>query len=189
MHSVPAALHDPVPVVAYAGGANVDVLRRVLVEWKERGVTRLTEVLAHHLAAAAVPHARSDHPVALVPVPTTARSRRLRGADLTDELARAAARLLRSTGIDVVVVQALVHTRSTLDQSRLGAADRRANLDGAMRAASTRRLAGRGIVVVDDILTTGSTAGEVVRALTAVGHRPVGIAVVAATPLIARGDG
>lgn len=172
-------------VPSVAGGTNTGILRRVIVTWKEQGATRLTGVLDHHLAAAVVPHARPGRPVVLVPVPTSRRSRRERGCDLVDELSRAAARRLRRAGVEVVVRQALSHAHETRDQSGLGAEARWANLEGAFR--STGRLRGAGdkevdIVVVDDILTTGATVTEALRALAAAGHRPVGVAVVATTP-------
>ncbi|MET0929027.1 MAG: phosphoribosyltransferase family protein [Aeromicrobium sp.] len=170
---------DLVPVAA---GSNDGVLRRVLVAWKEQGATGLTNVLTHHLAAAVVPQAVPGRPLALVPVPTSRRSRRARGCDLVDELSRGAARLLRRTGVDVVVEQALAHARDTVDQSGLGAEARWANLDHALRTRGAVRTGRRDIVVVDDIVTTGATLAEAVRALTTAGHRPIGIAVVAATP-------
>jgi predicted amidophosphoribosyltransferase len=120
--------------------------------------------------------------VVLVPVPTSRRSRRTRGCDLADDLARASARLLRRTGVDVVVEQALTHGRDTADQAGLGADARWANVSGAYRPRGTLRSAGRDVVVVDDIVTTGATLAEAVRALVAAGHRPVGAAVVATTP-------
>jgi ComF family protein len=171
-------------VTPTAAGANADVLRRVLVAWKEAGNTRLTSVLDHHLAASVVQHARPANAVVLVPVPTSRRSRRQRGCDLVDELARSAAGLLRQVGIDAQVSQALARARVTVDQVGLGAAERASNLHGAFMLRTTRSLAGRDIVVVDDILTTGATVSEAVRVLGEAGHRPVGIAVVAATPRI-----
>jgi ComF family protein len=169
-----------VPVVA--AGTNADVLRRVLVAWKEHGATRLTSVLDHHLAAAIVPHVAPGRAVVLVPVPTSRRSRRRRGTDLVDELARSAARRLRRTGVDVVVEQALTPARQTDDQAGLGARARWHNLEGAFRARAAAATRGRDIVVVDDIVTTGATLTEAVRALRSAGREPLGGAVVASTP-------
>jgi predicted amidophosphoribosyltransferase len=180
---VPSAVEAAgVDVDVVAAGVNAGVLRRVILAWKEEGVSRLTDVLRHHLAAAVVPHVGAARGVALVPVPTSRRSRRSRGADLVDDLARAGAALLVEAGVDTVVVQALSYVRTTQDQARLDAASRRANLDGALVARARSGTSPRTVVVVDDIWTTGATAGEAVRALTAAGRRPVGVAVVAATP-------
>lgn len=178
----PVPLRDPTDVPPVAAGLNADVLRRVLLAWKEDGVTGLTTPLDHLLAAAAVHHVRPGRAVTLVPVPTTRRSKRIRGADVVDELARSSARLLRQHGADVRVRKSLRHVRMTSDQAGLGSAQRAVNLAGAFDLRSDRGLAGHDVVVVDDILTTGATVAEAVRALSTAGHRPVGIAVVAATP-------
>lgn len=180
----PPVLQQPARVTPVAAGVNADVLRRVLIAWKESGNTRLTSILDHLLAAAVVEHARAAAPIVLVPVPTSRRSRRERGCDLVDDLARSAARLLRRVGIDTRVSQALAPARATVDQVGLGAAERASNLHGALRLRTGRSLPGRDVIVVDDILTTGATVSEAVRVLDAAGHRPVGIAVVAATPRI-----
>jgi ComF family protein len=171
-------------VTPIAAGSNADLLQRVIVSWKESGNTRLTSVLDHLLAASVVEHARPAHPVVLVPVPTSRRSRRERGCDLVDELARSAVRLLNRVGIDAQVSQALAPARVTVDQVGLSAAERASNLHGAFRLRTGKALGRRDVVVVDDILTTGATVSEAVRVLGAAGHRPVGIAVVAATPRI-----
>lgn len=179
---VPAQLTRPTRVLPIAAGDNAGVLRRVVLAWKEQGVSRLTDVLAHHLAAAVVAHVHGSSPLALVPVPTSRRSRRERGCDLVDDLARSAARLLVDLGIDTVTVQALTYARTTADQAGLDATSRHDNLAGAFAARPRDGASPRRIVVVDDIFTTGATAVEAVRALTAAGRRPVGIAVIAATP-------
>jgi predicted amidophosphoribosyltransferase len=72
-----------------------------------------------------------------------------------------------------------VQARAVEDQSGLSAGARRDNLAGALR--SRRRLDGREVVVVDDVVTTGATLAEAARALTAAGARVRGAAVVAAT--------
>jgi predicted amidophosphoribosyltransferase len=181
-HPVLGTPSRALPVPSVAGGVNAGILRRVLVAWKEQGTTGLTDVLDLHLAAAVVPHVTPGRPVVLVPVPTSRRSRRTRGSDLVDELARGAARRLRRAGVETRVRQCLTHARETLDQSGLGAEARWTNLEGAFRARRRTRSPGADLVVVDDILTTGATVVEALRALRRAGHRPVGVAVVATTP-------
>jgi predicted amidophosphoribosyltransferase len=171
------------PLRVAASGEHTGVLRLAILAWKEEGRTTLVRPLAHLLAASVVEvtHAASG-PIVLVPVPTTRRSRLARGTDVVDRLAHGTAGLLRDTGVDVSVRQALRVVRRTADQSGLGARARARNLAGAFQLRSAERLAGRHIVVVDDIVTTGATIGEAVRALTAAGHRPRGAAVVAHRP-------
>lgn len=165
-----------------AGGVNDGVLRAALIAWKEQGRFGLTTSLAYLLASSVGELAPSRSVIVLVPVPTSRRSKRSRGADVVDELARTAAQILRRIGIEAHVDQALTYTRSTADQSSLDSSARADNLQGAFRVRRGRPRAGA-VIVVDDILTTGSTVGEAVRVLSAAGRRPIGIAVVAATPL------
>jgi predicted amidophosphoribosyltransferase len=170
------------PAVA-ASGEHTGVLRLAIVAWKEEGRTSLLRPLAHLLAAAVVEVTRDrSDPIVLVPVPTSRRSRLARGADVVDRLARGAALLLRDVGSDVTVRQALRVARPTVDQSGLGARARARNLAGAFALRSGGHLIDRQVVVVDDIITTGATLGEAVRALTAAGLGPSAAAVVAHRP-------
>jgi len=70
--------------------------------------------------------------------------------------------------------------RSVADQAALGATARRRNLAGSMEASP--RLAGRAVLLVDDVLTTGSTLEEAARAVGRAGGRVVGAACLARTP-------
>ena len=171
------------PVAVAASGEHDGVLRLAIVAWKEEGRTSLLRPLAHLLAASVVEVSGASACVVLVPVPTSRRSRLVRGADVVGQLAREAAGLLRGAGADVTVRQALRVARRTADQSGLGARERARNLAGAFALRSDEGLAAGDIVVVDDIVTTGATIGEAVRALTAAGHRPRAAAVVAHRPL------
>ena len=171
------------PVDVAASGEHTGVLRLAIVAWKEEGRTSLLRPLAHLLAASVVAVVGdSSAPVVLVPVPTSRRSRVVRGADVVDQLAREAAGLVRSAGADVTVRQALRVARRTADQSGLGARERARNLAGAFALRSEIGLALGDIVVVDDIVTTGATIGEAVRALTAAGHPPIAAATMAHRP-------
>ncbi len=110
---------------------------------------------------------------ALVPVPLGRARERERGfnqAQLITE--RLAATLGRRTKPGW-----LARVRATASQSDLGAAERRANVRDAFVASAS--VAGRHVVVVDDVLTTGATAAECCRALRRAGARAVGVLSVA----------
>jgi predicted amidophosphoribosyltransferase len=144
----------------------------------------------------------------LVPVPSSPAAVRTRGHDPTARMARVAGRLLRAAhqppgqpsgqpgdqrgdgsspgfgagGGHVRVVRALEQVRSVADQAGLSAAQRDANVRGALRAPpGLLDLAGAGVVLVDDVVTTGATLTEAARAVGAAGGRVLGGAVVAAT--------
>ncbi|MFT4110286.1 phosphoribosyltransferase family protein, partial [Propionicimonas sp.] len=129
--------------------------------------------------AAAVLAGGSALPVLLVPVPTVAAHVADRGLDLTLALARVATARLGAAGLVVRVWPGLRILRRPEDQSGLDGGERLANLVGAFAARSPP--CGR-VVVVDDIVTTGATLVEAVRACAAAGAVPAAAATVAATP-------
>jgi predicted amidophosphoribosyltransferase len=172
------------------------VLREALVGFKDhrRWLLRdwLGAALARSVAAAVVDGCPPGGPVpqriALVPVPGSPGSARERDGDHGRELARAAARVLRAeVGVATVVVAALVPVRRRRDQVGLDQRARRANLAASMAAAPSRLPldagAGTALVVVDDLVTTGATLAEAVRALVVAGTATPSVAVVAAREL------
>lgn len=175
--SAGAAAHLPI----MAAGQHSGILRRVVLDWKEHGRFPLTDVLAHHLAAAVA--AAVDHDeIALVPVPTSRAARWRRGDDLVLSLARAAAVRLDAVGHRTTVHPVLSRTRRTVDQAGLGADDRARNLQGAFALDRCRLPSQAPLVMVDDVVTTGSTLAEAARALGVRGWGVHGAAAVAATP-------
>jgi len=121
-------------------------------------------------------------PVTLLPVPSARRAVAARGHDPTRRIAVAAARELRRDGLPARVLPALRQRRPVADQSGLGAAQRLANVSGALRLApgAARLLADGPAVLVDDLMTTGATLAEASRAVAEEGVRVLGAAVVAA---------
>jgi predicted amidophosphoribosyltransferase len=160
-----------VPVIAagrYAGGLRAAVLR-----YKERGRHDLADPLAALLAWAAAGLVTPG--TVLVPVPSSRAAARRRGGDHVQRLARRAGRRL-----GVPIVPALRLTRAVRDSAGLGAGERHANLAGAMTAPPAPP--GAAAVIVDDIVTSGATLAESVRALHSAGWRVTAAAVVAVTP-------
>lgn len=167
------------PVIA--AGEYAGPLGRVVVQWKDRGRDPLTSLLAMHLAAAVVAADLGDR-IALVPVPTSWAARRRRGDDLVRRLAVESTRLLAEVGVDASVVGLLRRARRTADQVGLGVDARAANLRGAFAVRTgSPALVDRPIVVVDDVVTTGATAAEAIRALGRSGHPVAATCVVAVT--------
>jgi ComF family protein len=74
-----------------------------------------------------------------------------------------------------VLVHALVRTRATAPQADLDAEARRANVRDAFRVRRPADVAGRRLLLVDDVLTTGATAGAAARALRVAGAAAVGV--------------
>lgn len=77
----------------------------------------------------------------------------------------------------------LHRTRHTPAQHLLSPAARRDNVRGAFQAASRPELQGKSVMLVDDVMTTGTTCSEAAKALRTVGVHRVLVAV------LARADG
>ena len=104
-------------------------------------------------------------------------SRRLfgQGHHAAETIAATLARLLKADHVPSI----LKKIRRTPDQATLPATRRRTNLRGAFRTRAAVGLTGATVLLVDDILTTGSTANESAKALLAGGAGRVVVAVVA----------
>lgn len=173
-----------VPVVAVLD--NVGPAARVVVAWKDRGRLRLTRPLGRLLAVGCSVVPLSGR-TGLVPVPTARAQVRRRGADPVRLLAARAALDLGAVGVDATLLPALRRVRATRDQVGLGIRERQANIAGAFAAersvvARCVRAGIEEVLVVDDVLTTGSSAREAVRALADAGVRTSAVVVVAHTP-------
>lgn len=167
------------PCRVIAAGEYDGALRSAIIAWKERGRFTVERPLAHLLAASLLA-LDPDPPWRLVPIPSRPDRRRARGADVVEDLARRSSKLLRGTGVDARVAPCLTLVRSVLDQAGLSAAARGGNVRGSLVA---RWVPAGSLVVVDDVVTTGATLGEAVRALRVTGAEVVGSAVVAHRPL------
>lgn len=118
----------------------------------------------------------------IVPVPTDEGRRKRRGFNQSTLLAQHMAKT-----IGMPMCEAIRRTESRGPQRGLNAEQRKKNLENCMRA--DERVRGKRIVLVDDVYTTGATAGEAARALYAAGARSVGVICAARTSLDAADRG
>ncbi|GAA1856795.1 ComF family protein [Actinomadura bangladeshensis] len=117
---------------------------------------------------------------AVVWVPSGRRAVRRRGHDPLRGLVDVAVRLLQADGVPLTMLDALRQRGRVADQAGLTAGQRAANLRGAIEARAD--VAGRQVVLVDDVVTTGASLAEAARALRAAGAAIPGAATIAATP-------
>ncbi|MDQ1684466.1 MAG: hypothetical protein QOC82_1203 [Frankiaceae bacterium] len=180
---------DPAPpgLPAVAAIARYDgAVRGLLLAYKEHGSVSLARPLGAALARSLVlvmSVLAGAGPVVVVPVPSSGRQCRRRGADVVADLAAWAARELPAAGRRVQVVRALRHVRAVADSAGLDARARAANAVGAigLRRAAAPYVAGRPVVIVDDLVTTGVSLAEAARALRAASATVIGAATIAAT--------
>lgn len=110
-------------------------------------------------------------------VPISRMRRFTRGYDQVELLARSVGKEL-----GMKPVQTLKKIRNNRPQSGIaGQAKRRANVLGAYRAVCPPEVRGKRILLLDDIVTTGATAGECARVLLTAGAKEVHCGFIAAT--------
>jgi predicted amidophosphoribosyltransferase len=98
-------------------------------------------------------------------------------------MARVAVTELRRCGMAVRWLPVLRQRRPVADQASLSAAQRTANLAGALGVPPrfVPLITGASVVIMDDLVTTGATLAEAARAVRAAGGLVTGAATVAAT--------
>jgi ComF family protein len=155
--TTPSALTAIRVALRYEGGA-----RKAIHALKYNGQRRLAEPLGDLLAEA---YRREPWPVELiVPMPLHATRERQRGYNQAMLLARSC-----GTRLGVPVRGELLRrVRATESQTHLSRAERQSNVAGAFALAgraATAEVAGKHILLLDDVTTTGSTLEAAARAL------------------------
>jgi ComF family protein len=123
--------------------------------------------------------------IAVVPVPLHARKQAQRGFNQSELMARIALKQLARPERFQLCAGVLQRRRETVSQTGLTGHQRRENLRGAFAVRNQEPMAGRHVVLVDDVFTTGTTVSECARVLRRAGAASVWVATVARTLKIA----
>jgi ComF family protein len=151
------------------------LLRDGILRLKHATGEGLADVLGALWASHAEGQLRSLGAGVIVPVPLHWLRRWRRGYNQSAALAHALAERL---GLPCHPAW-LRRTRATPRQTRQAPSDRPANVRGAFASRRSAGLTGKTVLLVDDVLTTGSTCSEAARALREAGAGRVVVAVLA----------
>lgn len=152
---------------AYCFGAYEGVLRDLIHIYKYGKVPTLARPLADYVMDALPRDERFD---AIVPVPLHWRRKWQRGFNQAELLAR---EISRRCGVPVT--KALRRVRWTGVQAGLSNHARRENVAAAFRCARRAGITGKRILLIDDVMTTGSTASACAQALKRAGAARVAL--------------
>ena len=160
------AIADPPPFRRARSAVLYTEIARTIVSRLKYGDRPEYAGFCARLMAAAGHELWVERPV-LLPVPLHRWRQFRRRYNQSTELARALGRRL-DLAVDPLLVS---RKRSTRQQVGLSAEQRRRNVAGAfaVHPDALRRLGGRGVVLVDDVITTGSTVRAITHALNRAG--------------------
>ena len=146
----------------------IDDVRESLHRYKFKGQRGYAQAYGHLVAQCVRTHLAGRYDL-ISWVPLSDRRLKERGYDQAMLLAMAAA-----LELDEVAVETLRKSRNTNAQSGLsGENARRANVMGAYEAVDPELVRGKRVLIIDDIITTGSTISECARTLRTVGAADV----------------
>ncbi|MDW3228262.1 MAG: ComF family protein [Acidobacteriota bacterium] len=144
-------------------------LKEIILIFKYQGY----EVLSRPLGRLAYEKLSADQGLSgvdfIVPVPLHKEREKKRGFNQSELLSREISKL---SSIPVMKSN-LIKTKPTPAQVSLEAAERKSNLRGVFKVKRPEKIAGRTLLLIDDVFTTGSTIKECTKELKKAGAREV----------------
>jgi ComF family protein len=171
--------HQPSFEAAVCYGEYDGALRELIHLLKYEGVRPAASVLGRMLGEviSELSPRFGPEPPLVVPVPLHGSKLRGRGFNQSEVVARAA---VKAAGLrSQVNTTALERIKDTGSQTGLTRAQRQQNMHGAFAVIHPAEVAGRDILLVDDVFTTGATVSECARVLKKAGAARVFVATVA----------
>lgn len=147
------------------------ILRRTVIRFKLENRPELAGFLGGEMARLLKNSGLAAQYDLLVPVPVSPKTMRRRGYNQSALLAR---RVAECTGLPCEE-EALQKVKETKPQMSLGREQRLRNVKGAYAVVDAEAVRGKRILLVDDVLTTGSTMDECAKTLLRAGAACCGV--------------
>ena len=152
-------------------------VRKAILRYKFKRITAYTKPLCEMIVKSYGEKIRASSIDFITWAPISRARFRTRGFDQSECIAR-----YLSKALSIPVVSTLKKVRNTPKQSQMkDSSARRANVSGAYKTVNDEKIALKNILIIDDVLTTGSTLSECARMLRTAGALSVCAAVVAKT--------
>ncbi len=151
------------------------IASRVLLSAKESQIRAADQLIVNGIVHALKIFVNQHSSVVLVPIPSRKSANRKRGRNFLQEITSQVA-----FEVGFPSHSALRHNRKVRDQSQLNIIDRSENLSGAFAIDPKFSVqfstgnTGPKIIVIDDLITTGATLSEAIRALRTAGFSVLG---------------
>ena len=150
------------------------IASKVLLGAKESNLSAADNLLADAIGHALTFFIKNFGAGDLVGIPSRRSATRKRGRNFMIEIAKSVAATQSTQSFDI-----LQHTRSVRDQSQLDAQARTHNIAGAfcvsLKSSKSATLGNtQPLIIVDDLITTGATLAEAIRALRTAGFAVIG---------------
>ena len=159
-HGLPCFVDETLAAWEYS-----ERMQTLVQAMKYEGKRSLAGLLAAGMATRLAAASGGSHPEGvMVAVPMHARRRRERGYNQSTLLA---GQLSKTWGVPKS--NHLCRVRDTLQQAKLSAAERRVNVDRAFAVTRPEAFLNKNVLVIDDVVTTGSTVNACAEALKAAG--------------------
>jgi predicted amidophosphoribosyltransferase len=150
---------------------------KIVLSAKENGNLIAQELLADSISKSlkfAIAKLNLNQEIGLVTIPSSPSSIRKRGLDHINILSKKVIASYISSEIKINNLPILKISKKIQDQSKLNKAQRLQNMSGAYQAIKPKSST-KNLIIVDDLITTGASIQEAVRALSEINLRPVAI--------------
>jgi ComF family protein len=159
--------------IARAFGVHDRTLMALVHRFKYDGKIQLTKPLGKLLFAVYLHHWKRDDIDLIIPVPLHIKRFRKRGFNQSYLMVREWSKMKSKT--PPVERDVLVRIRWTDSQTGLGRKHRTTNIKGAFCVSDPSQIAGKTILLVDDVYTTGATVDECTKVLRSAGAQQVDV--------------